>query len=396
VAVGTSDFSGKLCLYRVPILTNEDKSFFRTECLPIQSHYLSGFSTSISFNTSSSSSERHALLLIADVKGYLRVYDPFASKSASTRITQDNNSSQHGACVATLTASYRLPRDTAPTQPSLAHRKKILDAQWLRDGHSIIALLEDGEWSIWDLDGASSQTSNKQLSPPSEFVIRGFIGDAPESSSAAVDSRSKSQLVPMTPNTRRVRQENLFSGPSVAQPGLAARGGISVSSTVTAHGSVEESMTLWYNTAVYSIPSLTNLWQRSTSNNGRDTGSLHGSSLSRIDDLDLQGETINSVVQLPPRQPRQLASGLGSFNAQRDLLVTAEHRTIILASARQHAPARPLFAREPESPTRRQDQVMLDRGDLDVGGMGRMLDSMTGIERTGALVRGKRVGFAAH
>ena len=89
------------------------------------------------------------------------------------------------------------------------------------------------------------------------------------------------------------------------------------------------------------------------------------------------------------------------MNVQRDLLITTEHRMITYAASRsagQGAAKGLLFSRErePESPTLRQDQVLLDRGDLDLGGMDRMLDSMVGIEKTGPLNKVKRVGFAAH
>jgi len=293
-----------------------------------------------------------------------------------------------------FTASFYAPRDAANSHPGLARRKKILDAQWIRNGRSILALLEDGEWGVWDLEAGGSQSQNRSI-PPLEFVIRGFIGDAPEAAPGALRSKPRAQLAPMTPNTRRVREDNLFSGPT-EQTGIAARGGISAVSTSTPHGVTDDSIVIWYNSSVHTISSLNNLWQRSTASNGRDVGSLYGPGLTRVEGLELNAEIINNIAQLPLRQNRQLSSGLGTMNMQRDLLITAEHRVIIHSSTRPNGESKGLFGREPESPTFRQDRALLDRGDLDLGGMDRMLDSMVGIEQTGPLSKAKRVGFAAH
>ena len=75
------------------------------------------------------------------------------------------------------------------------------------------------------------------------------------------------------------------------------------------------------------------------------------------------------------------------MNMQKDLLVSAEHRFVILQSLRPPVAARQLFQQPAERPAL-QDQLMLDAGELDVGGMDRMLNSMAADGRT------RRVGFA--
>jgi len=398
VATATAEFSGKVNLYRVPIHTNEDKAFILTQdTAPLQTHHLSALPTRIAFSNRVLPSSQHSLLCIADVHGYLRVFDPLGTNSSSRPSSQDSHLSQsadQGSCIATFTASFYATRDPTSSHPGLARRKKILDAQWIRNGRSILALLEDGEWGVWDLEASGSQSQNRSV-PPLDFVIRGFVGDAPETSSGVSRNKPRAQLAPMTPNTRRVREDNLFSGPT-EQPGIAARGGISVVSTSTPHGVTDDSIAIWYNSSVHTISSTNTLWQRSTASSGRDVGSLYGPGLSRVEGLELNGEIINNIAQLPLRQNRQLSSGLGTMNIQRDLLITAEHRVIIHASTRPHGESKGLFSREPKSPSFRQDKVLLDRGDLDLGGMDRMLDSMVGVEITGPLSKVKRVGFAAH
>jgi len=387
VGVATSELSGTLNLYRIAIHTNEEKNYI----LPhdescFHSSYLNSPPTGISFNTSPLPSPAHSHLLIADARGYLRVYDTCGTGPVTSSVSNEaraDTSGEQAACVAILNSSFHIPRDLGSDHPGLAQRKKIMDARWVREGRGILAILEDGGWGVWDIDGSQ------------EFAIRGFIGDAPETVSQAAKTKPKPQLAPMTPNTRRVRQDNLFSAP-ISQQGTAARGGVCVTSFTTSNGTNDDAITLWFNTNVYSIPSLSQLWARLTSS-GRDTGSLYGPGLSRIENIELSNETINNITHLPMRQARQLTSGLGAMNIQRDILITTEHRTIIIASTRPHGPGKDIFAGEPVSPTLRQDREMLERGELDLGGMDRMLDDMTGIERTGPLVpRGKRVGFAAY
>jgi len=201
----------------------------------------------------------------------------------------------------------------------------------------------------------------------------------------------------MTPNTRRVRQESLFTGPA-RTTAQAARGGLSVTTFPTrSFGIPDNAVTLWYRNDVYFIPSLMNLWNRKASSNGGDAGSLYGSGVTRMDTVDLSNEVINSVVQLPSNQVAA-SSGLGNIT-QRDLLVTSEHRLIVLANARPQIKPKATQAREPESPTAKLDQAKLSRGDLDIGGMSRMLDSMTGLVASNHVPgfgRDRKVGFAAH
>ena len=75
------------------------------------------------------------------------------------------------------------------------------------------------------------------------------------------------------------------------------------------------------------------------------------------------------------------------MNSSRNLLVSAEHRFIVLQHLRPPILSRDLLQQPKERPVSR-DQRMLDAGELDLGGMDRMLDSMAGDGRT------RRVGFA--
>ncbi|KAK8221895.1 hypothetical protein M8818_000060 [Zalaria obscura] len=388
VALCTSEQSGRLLVYRVPAARDGRRSnFLKSNVEPVQSLFLPCNPVKIAFNAAHHPSKRHSQLLIADMQGCLRIYDPLAIKSQRGRSL--------GAWHMTFTSSFRMPKNTSSNAPGLAQRKKILDSRWVFGGKAIIALLDDGEWGVWDVEGITPKSQTKSSgTSPAGFSIHGFLNDGASADTSDSRVKSSSRLAPMTPNTRRVRQENLFEGPKSA-PGTAPRGGISVASTSTPHGTADDSIVLWYNNDAYAIPSLTTFWQRSINSSGRDTGSLYSPGLSRLEGLDLFGEIINHVDQFSSRAS---STGLGSI-AQRDVLITGEHRMIVLANTRPQVPSKALFAaREPESPTIRRDQQLLSRGELDIGGMDRMLDGMMGVETTGALQLGKakRVGFAAH
>ncbi|KAJ9620922.1 hypothetical protein H2203_007508 [Taxawa tesnikishii (nom. ined.)] len=327
------------------------------------------------------------------MKGCVRIYDPLHERGQtqrpSSRDSDYRRANQTGAWLMTFTTGFRMPKNTTSTNPSLASKKRIIDARWVSGGRAIVALLEDGEWGVWDVEGVGPKRANTATS--TGFVINGFIGDMTSETGAlnSVRGKSLSKLAPMTPNTRRVRQESLFGG-SKFVPGAAPQGGLSASGIVSASGNTDDTIVLWYGQEVYTMPSLNTFWQRSINSSGRDPGSLYSPGLSRVDGVDLSGEIINNVYQFPLRSA---PASLGNL-AQRDLLVVGEHRVVVLAHTRPPTPAKALFAREPESPTFREDQHLLDRGELDLGGMDRILDGMMGVEATNGFGKAKRVGFA--
>jgi hypothetical protein len=345
--------------------TSENDAQVRTTNLP-------HIAKAVAFHPSATSTE----LLIVDISGAVRIYDPFASRSDS--VTADNANDSTGLWYASFMSTYR-QKTAGP-----ARRKQILDVQWALSGKAILALLEDGEWGVWDLATSSQRSKSVQ-----EFVLRGFLNasSGPEGSLGA-HSKSSSRLAPMTPNTRKTKSETFFGGAPTAPIGIA-HGGISVSSSSIRAGQTDESVVLWYNADVYSIPSLQQFWHRSTTNNSNSSnfGSLYAPGLTHITDINLMNESITSVSQFAASTAN---SGVGHMNTQRDLLVSGEHRLIISQTLRPPTPARQLFQQAmPERPIPR-DQRMLDAGQLDIGGLDRMLDGMENSDG-----RSRRVGFAA-
>lgn len=329
----------------------------------------------VGFHPSSHSSQ----VLVTDISGAVRVFDPTATQSTSYRpgsrdSTHLDQTQSQGIGRWTVAFNSAYVRDTH----AFPRRKQVLDAAWILSGRAVLMLLEDGEWGIWDVTG--SLKSGKSIQ---DFVLRGYLGSAAtESAQLAQQKKGSSKLAPMTPNTRKAKAEDLFAGPAKVA-GVAPNGLISTTQSTTRTGQTDESVLINFGSDLYSIPSLQTFWQRST--NTTSSGALYSSGLTHLSDINLMSENITSTAQFGANSS---SANLGQMNTQRDILVSAEHRLIILQNLRPPTPSRALFQKATEQPTAR-DQRMLDAGELDVGGMDRMLDSLANGDN-----RPRRVGFA--
>jgi hypothetical protein len=324
----------------------------------------------VTFNPAQYPKRRHSQLLIADSTGTARIYDVFAPGSRKRRAS--NSSGEAGGFVGTFRSSFESVKSNSFTPAALAVRKPILDASWVLDGRSIMALLADGEWGVWDPErtGPSSSTD------PLAFSLRGFVGSMERDSNASGVSSpkrgSRSSLAPMTPNTRRRKEETLFQGsPSISA--VATPGGISVASLPSSNeAAVEDSVIIWYGTEVYRIADLFKFWTRTASaSNGN---SLPSPSLTQIQDTSLLGERITSISQFgTTAQAAHMA-------VPRDILISAEHRLIIITGTTNPLgrDLNAMFAQEHAEieEARRADQALLSHGELDLGGMDRLLENM--------------------
>ncbi|EME40316.1 hypothetical protein DOTSEDRAFT_91513 [Dothistroma septosporum NZE10] len=332
-------------------------------------------------------STRSAQVLLAEIAGSARIYDPYASNTQQRRPTSRDSTiepptstAEPGRWVMAFHAPYRPGKDSADFSQTLAHRKKILDAKWILSGKGILALLEDGQWGIWESAG-----SKKAGRGVEDFAVEGFIG--PTASHESVEPsrplKSLSKLAPMTPNSRKAKAEQLFTGAAKVS-GTAARGGVSVSPISSYAGQSDESIAMWYNSDVYSITSIQQFWQRSTSSGG-SMGSLYSPGLVHLTDIDTSNENITSISHFANKSS---SAGIGQMNTQRDLLISAEYQAIIQQTTRPPTPARQLF--QAAERTTNRDQQMLDAGNLDLDGMDRMLDNIT----SGIAPVARKVGFA--
>ena len=344
----------------------------------------------IIFNSALYPKARHSQLLIADVSGLARIYDPLAPRKRSS------GGSLNGAFTALFRASFEdVPtkaQSKAAVPPILTVRKPIIDAAWALDGSCVIALLADGEWGIWDIE----PTDKDLTTDLTAFSLRNFIGTSDNErvssgASSPTSRNSRNGLVPMTPNTRRRKEETLFQANSPSSSPL--RGGISVETLHHSNGSAaEDSLIIWYGTEVFRISDLAKFRSRHTSTNR--TNPFAGPVLTQIHTISLSGESIIAVEQFETSEKESRMA------VPRDTLLATEHRLIIATTTNEPA-SRDLIAtsargRKEDEETRRTDQVLLARGELDLGGMDRLLEDMEGSgSRSQALSNPRKVLFVS-
>lgn len=321
----------------------------------------------IAFNTAHYPKPRHSQLLIADSAGSLRVYDPHASRKRNA------SSGTTGAFVALFRTRYENVKPSGMAAPILASRKPILDAAWVSEGESILALLADGEWGIWDMKHKPSSSTD-----PSAFVLRNFVGtsESEKTNSGASSPKSRSSrasLVPMTPNTRRRKEETLFQGSSSTTAPL--RAGVTVASLSSSNGqAAEESVVIWYGKEVYRLTDLAKFRSRAAASN---TGnSLPGPGLLQLHDVPLLGESIVSACQF------DITARDARMAVPREILLLAEYRLIISTTTSlpsdRNATLLSQRGNVEEDTTKRSDQALLAQGELGIDGMQRLLDDMSG------------------
>lgn len=386
VASHSSDFSGLLLIHRIAIIA--DSSKIDTSCaensVPWQTHHLASQAISVQFNSSIYPAPHHSEVLITHAKGVVRIFD----------CQSQHESHMEGSWLISLYTAFQ------PFFESVMCPKSILSASWCLGGKAILVLLADGEWGIWDLEnnGPKAKRSLKTGEGitgrvPSDFAISGWIGTSNAPKTAVKDSEKSRELAPMTPGTRKVRQENLFASSTPRLNGLV-RGGISISPTPNSsvNKADDESILLWHGDNIAILPSLLTYWQNAV----RGTGNLFGTEtrgqFKRVGSASLGGEVRNGVSLFP--EP-VIPGGRSGTSDQNDILITGERSIIIMASPVADTTRVSSYRPKTTSPT---DQGLLAIGELDVNGMDRILEDMSNDPQTrgdhiGGFGSVKKVGF---
>ncbi|KAI9792018.1 MAG: hypothetical protein M1835_008131 [Candelina submexicana] len=424
LASHSPEISGLLLIFRIPIIsdtTNSEINYkISTEHIsPFQTQYITSPAMAISFSTSLYPSRRHSQLLLADSKGALKIYQCLSAKSRLALPRRDSDDEESAPEQGSWLISFYTRFENSLTGSGSivsSHRKQIIDAKWIYGGKAIIVLLSDGEWGVWDTEGVSPAAKKTLLDRDNgqsgirggaltAFSLHGWVESSPTSRHAQYNSMSggseRSRLAPMTPGTRRVREEALFSGPASGVGG-STRGGINVTKSVQSSTAkhVDDSLVLWHDDKIVAIPSLSSYWARETSKSG-GSGSLFSSDrqsrIIKVEGINLYGELNCGVDQFPATTPSSKATDWSAIS--RDLLVTGEHRLIILTTPLSE-PERPSVFTQPEKHAPVVDQQLLAAGELDIDGMDRVLASMAnGDQRNGDTRNGvaakRKVGFVS-
>ncbi|KAJ5632973.1 hypothetical protein N7490_009312 [Penicillium lividum] len=389
VATHSAEGSGVLLLHRLPI-REEFTGFYHLieEDLISQRRLLPSPAQTIVFNPSAYPSARHSHLLVAFHSGCVKIYSCFSVKKAPKAARQVSGAHEdhetidtEGRWLISLYSGF----EQSPT--GLPRRKTIIDADWVLGGRAVMVLLVDGEWGVWDIEGAGPgaakgplhrQTTVQGVTGGSltAYAVSGRIATSLSNTQSEVENRPR--FAPMTPSTKRVRADTLLKG-SMTELTPSLRGQISVLRINSFQEAIpDESILFRHGRQSAIIPSLVSLWRNAV----RASGTLDASNRCRVtpfQDVNLMGENFQAISHLPAPVRRSRAAERQSF----DVLVAAEHQLMILAprlteSAEENTPTHTA-----QQEATANDQMMLQRGELDVEGMGRLLNGMNSpVKRT--------------
>lgn len=401
VATHSAEGSGALLIHRIPIRedsTNTKIYRLIEEDLISQRRALPSPAQTIAFNPSSYPSVRHSNLLVAFHSGCVKIYSCFASPKSSKTSRQLKPDEEYdsiateGSWLMSLYPGFEIGPSGIP------RRKTIIDANWVLGGRAVMVLLADGEWGVWDIEGAGPGTMKGPLHRQSSvqgvtggslttYAVSGRIV-APLSNTQS-DAEQRPRFAPMTPSTKRVREDTLLKGAMTsASPSL--RGQISVCQiTSSQDGLPDESILLRHGNHSAVIPSLISLWRNAV----RATGTFDASNRCRVtpfQDVNLMGENFQAIGHLPAPARLSRAAERQTF----DVLVAAEHQIMILAPQLVESDENTAAKAAQQEVVAESDQMMLRRGELDVEGMGRLLNGMAsgaGSLRMGSPVKRTRI-----
>ncbi|KAL2853859.1 hypothetical protein BJY01DRAFT_205931 [Aspergillus pseudoustus] len=387
VATHSAESSGLLLIHRIPIAAGEGAgdSGYRlcTEEIDTKRRYLPAPAQNIAFNPSSYPAARHSTLLVSFHGGCVKIYSCFSTKLF--RSSRRSNSAQSEYEISEPQGRWLISLYPGFEQSTsgLTQRKTITHAEWVLGGRAIMVLMADGEWGVWDLEGAGPGTSKGPLQRQSSvqgvsggalttFSVSGRILNLP-TGGRSEPAEQRSKFAPMTPSTKRMREDTFLKGSSVGTSSSSLSGGIAVFQTNSSQDALpDESILIRHGNQGAIIPSLATLWRSAV----KTTGTLDASNRCRvtpIQDIVLMGEPLKGIGHLPtvPDPAR------GPESRAFDIIITAEHRLLILAPKLTEPEVFPVTrASVTEPPTAEADQLRLRRGELDVDGMDRLLSGM--------------------
>ncbi|GAP85151.2 hypothetical protein SAMD00023353_2200890 [Rosellinia necatrix] len=327
IAAHSREASGALRLWDVPL---NAASKLSQQIEPFQTEYLPKPLTSVSFNPT------HSTQLLCNASpDAVRIYDCNVASMPPDDISEGPFPSQGSWLISLYPPFIRLSNS----------RKRILAASWVARGRAIFALLADGQWGIWDIDGVSPQGSSHFGMASSgilgdaitKFNVYGYLEGTSSLRNPASQrlTANTSEFVPMTPHSRR----DGFSGSSGPERLAVVSGGVVVtplpaSTTTTA----DESVTLWIGGLehVFTIPGLMKFWDaqiRKGSGGGVNLFSgAQPTRMIRLNDLSvgLMGERCTGVGAIVRFSETGGMSAPGSEGLPVDVVVCGESRFVII------------------------------------------------------------------
>lgn len=312
------------------------------------------------------------------------------------------SSKQQGKFLVTLYSAFLAPSESQP----FGRRKRPLAASWVLGGRAILALFENGDWGIWDLEAAGppsaaqnqnllqgqSSVSGVQGGAQAAFTIKGSIvphKSASENTTIVkANSSDTGALAPMTPHTRKTRSDRLFEGREADSMALTekvalSRGSIGITelpqtSVTQSSKFTDESVLLTYGESSHHLPSLLTFW-RSEVSGKRTFGASSVLKPNLLAPLRLGGQPIKSIFQLPIEPAGSATEGILTIP---EILAATDHTLVLLLSplAEESTPqeeSKHSFAARLPGTSTNTNELLLERGELGIDGLDHMLNDMT-------------------
>lgn len=344
VAAHSKDASGTLRLWDIPIDQTSDSAPLE----PFQTEFLPSPLAGIVFNPNPSQPTQ--LLAIASPHA-VRIYD-FAVPSIPKDDISEGPWPVHGSWLISLYAPFA--RGTV----SSCARKPIVGANWISHGRAILTLLADGQWGIWDVEGAGPLGNGEanSLFGKHNTGVRGAALTAFNASGYLEGTsplrNAGSQRTSLGPNDLPPggRRDSLLSMLSGGPERLASvKGGVEVIQLPNLRGLVsgEESVVLWLggsDTLVCVIPVVAKFWdtqiRRSAGGGVNLFSGAQPSRMVRVTELNagLLGERCCGVGAVPKLLRRQPAPSLDdpdeapteSTGLPIEVLIRGESRLVVV------------------------------------------------------------------
>ena len=326
-----------LLVHRIPLVCASSSSTAKLStasdhATPLQTQDLPSIVSQIYFNPSPHPAERHSQLLVVGSTGCVRIYDccsrgaraaPQSPTGQST--TDDGSGDDRGSWLLSLYTHFADSEvGDGPAHTMVANfmrRKQVVDAKWVLGGKAVVALLSDGQWGVWDIEGAGPAAARggglmREVSrngikggAVTPWNVHGRIdttapGDSPRPGPGKTKDDSR-KLVPRTPRTRKTVEKQLFGAMADGrQPRL--HGGISVRAVRASPTDApdHESIAFRFDERIAVLPDLWAYWEnqvarRSNAGFGNLLDATAQSRLVRMDELTNRWQGISDVDIFP-------------------------------------------------------------------------------------------------